>query len=595
MTSSFDPLPEWAHAVPSEPGIHPEQSALQWQRPFTVQQLLEIGEQFIEQFLAWVVRAVAGVFIPGEASFDQLRDWALNIPILGDIIEAITGLVGGGIEELTQFFTNVRNFFQGLDFNSPSFNIIDAAREFVGNVVRPFLALLFSWVRPEWLPQVSLFSIGDSQPNLLAEPDFAEDVTVDGGGYYWDGTDGRTAPGCAAVACDGEDHVLLSNLIPVSKDQTLNVGAYVYHAGVTGSDVISVELATFLDESPVSTSVIGAITPSGDSTDWSTSISGSFTVPDGVNMVTLQLHVTSGATSGVVKFDDCWVKKEQKLKIGFVDALQSALDNLLSNIQGIIDRIVNAFENLGEFIDTNFSINKVLDTVFGLLDGILTNSSLTAAQGARIRALESAANTITLDFNGASSSTPGPGFVVTSTGGGSGAMGLNGKGALVWKPSGAGNRTQIARYTTSSLSTDSCVLNWVLASTPQSYLFDDAYTYICARMNGVTDYVRVRSGYNGVRIQAVVSGSVTNIGDGWMGSPKAGDEFEWHIGESGGTNLRHHVLKRNGVTILDFSETTSLNGSSYRHVGCGMETGNRLVITQNIPAGLSVLVAAEVL
>ncbi|WP_201787828.1 hypothetical protein, partial [Klebsiella pneumoniae] len=61
----------------------------------------EIGEQFIEQFLAWVVRAVAGVFIPGEASFDQLRDWALNIPILGDIIDLINSILSpifGGID-----------------------------------------------------------------------------------------------------------------------------------------------------------------------------------------------------------------------------------------------------------------------------------------------------------------------------------------------------------------------------------------------------------------------------------------------------------------------------------------------------------------
>ncbi|AGK88218.1 minor tail protein [Mycobacterium phage WIVsmall] len=595
MTSSFDPLPEWAHAVPSEPGIHPEQSALQWQRPFTVQQLLEIGEQFIEQFLAWVVRAVAGVFIPGEASFDQLRDWALNIPILGDIIEAITGLVGGGIEELTQFFTNVRNFFQSIDFNSPSFNVLDAARQFVAVVVRPFLSLLFSWVRPEWLPQVSLFSIGDDQPNLLTEGDFAEEVTIDGGGFYWDSTDGKTTMGCAAVNCDGEDHVVISNLIPVSPGQKLSAGGYVSHAGASGSNAIQIALVTYLDGTTVSTEVLGSISPSTDSTDWSKSISGTYTVPSGVNQVALQLRVSSAATAGVVKFDDCWVKKEQLLKIPFVDGLTSALDTFTEKIRDIIDAVFNAFNNLGEWLEENNPVSAVVDAVLGLLGIGNTNSTGLAQLQARVRALESSANTIVLDFNGPSSSNPGPGFSVTSSGGGSGSMGLDGKGSLVWKPSGAGNRTQIARYTTSALTTNNCLLQWYLASTPQSYVFDDAYTYICCRMDGVNNYLRVRSGYDSVRIQAVVGGSVSNVGSAWSGYPKAGDFFEWQVGDAGGGNNRHHVLRRNGQTILDFTETTSVYGSSNLHVGVGMETGNRLVLFQNIPAALTVLTASEVL
>lgn len=595
------------------------------------QEILSAIREFAEGLTKEVIQRLVGFIVDPEQSledlFEELTAWAANVPGLAQIVEALTG-AAGTLEDLQDWAEGLRDrivdeirteagidlaswdaFLASLDddkgIDLPAIPKIVAALDGIpwesgdpGAILRAILEAGLTFVRslrPEWLPQISLFSIGDSQPNLLSEPDFSEAVTVDGGGFYWDGVDGRTAPGCAAVLGDGEGHVLVSNMIAVSKDQELSCGGFVSHAGVSGSGVIRIELATFLNGLPVSTQLIGSLSPGPDSTDWTTQIADTVTIPDGVDEVALQLHVTSGATAGVVKFDDCWVKKQQKLKIPFVDGLQTALGNLLDNIQGIIDRIINAFQNFGEFIDNNLPIGGVLDTIFGLLDGILGNSSRTAAHDARIRALESAANTITLDFNGSSSSDPGPGFTVTSSGGGSGSMGLNGKGALVWKPSGAGNRTQIARYTTSALSTNNCVLHWVLASSPQSYIFDDGYTYVCARMNGVTSYVRVRSGYDSVRLQAVVSGSVTNIGGSWSGSPKAGDEFEWHIGDPGGANSRHHVLKRNGVTILDFTETTSVVGASNLHIGCGMETGNRLVITQNIPAGLSVLTAAEVL
>lgn len=560
----------------------------------------EHAEDLVRKLLQGLMQLPATVDQALEELYALLPDWLTELP--GKVVEFINTHAGINLASWDALLDSLEDgkgidlalipqfvrALEGIPWESGDPGAILRA---IANAAGQFLRNLL----PSWLPQVSLFSIGTTQPNLLLEGSFQTAATLDGGGFHWNGDDGRTEDGCAALICDGEDHVLVSNLIPVSEGQEVLCGGFVTHAGVSGADCIKIELNTYLGESPVSTVLVESLTPAGDSTDWSTELSGGFTVPAGVDMVALQLHVTSAATAGVVQFDDCWVKKQQLLQIPFVSGLVSQLASLLSNIQGIIDRVVNAFENLGEFIDTNFSIDKVLDTVFGLLDGILTNSSITAAQGARIRALESAANTITLDFNGGSSSNPGAGFTVSSSGGGSGAMGLNGKGALVWKPAGAGNRTQIARYTPSALATNNCVLNWVLSSSPQSYIFDDAYTYVCARMNGVTDYLRVRSGYDQVRVQAVVGGAVSNVGGVWSGNPKAGDEFEWHIGEPGDTANRHHVLKRNGVTILDFSETTSVFGPTRLHVGCGMETGNRLVITQNIPAGLSVLTAAEVL
>ena len=70
-----DAPPDWAVNIPSTELIHqrPEQEVT---RPFEQQDLLQIGAQFIEQFLRSVVEAVVGIFIPGGSAFDQLRDWA---------------------------------------------------------------------------------------------------------------------------------------------------------------------------------------------------------------------------------------------------------------------------------------------------------------------------------------------------------------------------------------------------------------------------------------------------------------------------------------------------------------------------------------
>ncbi|WP_337954287.1 phage tail family protein [Mycobacteroides abscessus] len=103
MTDNQPEIPDWARDVPSAP-VHREQGG-GLTRPFTAQQLQEFGKGFVEQFIARVVLAVVGTLIPGVSSFDQLRNWAENLPVVGDIIRIINGLFSG--------------IFGGIDFNNP--------------------------------------------------------------------------------------------------------------------------------------------------------------------------------------------------------------------------------------------------------------------------------------------------------------------------------------------------------------------------------------------------------------------------------------------------------------------------------------------
>ncbi|AGT12226.1 minor tail protein [Mycobacterium phage Velveteen] len=386
MTSSFDPLPEWAHAVPSEPGIHPEQSALQWQRPFTVQQLLEIGEQFIEQFLAWVVRAVVGVFVPGEGSFDQLRDWATNLPDqIVSFINNVAGINlaswddfvaslndGKGIDlPLTfQVITNLQAFFGSIDLSNPLANINAARQSFVQNIVQPFLNIV-SRIIPALLGPLPIGLLTDETTTLLYEGGFDDPVTiVEGDGVEHDATDGTpgSSPlGCAKVTCDGTYKIRRTEPQPVAKDWVLKAGADVKYESVVAaaeSNAVRVEIVPYMGEGNPQAAVWMASdeSPAGTEPWGPLNAGGSYTVPAGVTHVSVQWVVDTEATGGVVKFDNVYLQATQKIPQAFTKDLPEDLTSLLNFVRTWVESALSA---LGITPSGN-----LLDDIFDLSDEI---------------------------------------------------------------------------------------------------------------------------------------------------------------------------------------------------------------------------------
>lgn len=554
-----------------------------------------------------------------------------------DLMDDISGVVGG----IVDVFSAILKAFGG-DFSGIA-DLPAALLERIEELALKIAGLfgLDGLIRPWLLPLVPYQHLSDGSLNLVAEHDFAAAVTIAAGvaGWTWDGThgydpDGTGSLGCASVDGNGTEQTLtMLNPVAVSEGQVLRLAGRTSWEWVTGTVVGGAQLVldTFNAGVSVSRVPIASLDVSGTQPAWQALTGSDWTVPAGVDSVAVTLLVPAALADGTVRFDRIALHKVQKMKLewtgqlverfqflaGLFNILDLDLDGpldpaavwnaLWSTIlkplgwiptvaQDIIDRIINAFRNLGVLVDSNLPGADILDAVFGIFNVGLTANTRTSAAEARIRALESAANSIIEDFSGASASSLGARWTQAYSGGGAGSLGLDGQGNAVWKQSGFGSQTCIARFNAGTPTTDSQIVQWVLASSPQSYVFDDAYTYIGARGDTAgTTYVRVRSGYDSIRLQAVVGGTITDIGPAWSGSPRAGDAFEWQLGEAAGTNLRHHVVKRNGVTILDFTETTSVVGASYRSLMCGMETGNRLVFFQNIPAGLGVLTGAEVL
>lgn len=80
-------IPEWAQAVPATPLVHPTQDN-GFTRPFSQQQLLQMGADLLEQMLRRVVLAITHAFLPGIPAFEQLQQWADSI---GDLLWFLEG------------------------------------------------------------------------------------------------------------------------------------------------------------------------------------------------------------------------------------------------------------------------------------------------------------------------------------------------------------------------------------------------------------------------------------------------------------------------------------------------------------------------
>lgn len=150
-------MPEWALEIPSAP-VHPSGGGLDLTRPFTIGQLLDIGREFLEQFIKRVVLAVAGFFIPGMPSFDQLVAWSDDIRqkladvfIIGDLVELITGIEDGDPNDLGSFFLGIRNAIFGLDLSNPG-AIIGKILELIGAKINEFFSAIFGGLDLTSLP-----------------------------------------------------------------------------------------------------------------------------------------------------------------------------------------------------------------------------------------------------------------------------------------------------------------------------------------------------------------------------------------------------------------------------------------------------------
>lgn len=595
-----------------------------------------------------LIKDATGIDLAGlkdflESLFGPI-DWAnLASPeqVWGTVVSVFINPLINIVQKLNELLGPI---FGGIDFANPLdptavwqnvvTTFIQPLISFVQSILDPVTGLIPSWL----LPPTNIGRLTGDLPTLV--PDGSFDTVPQGdpaGRWFRDAVVGRSKPGALAIVGNGVADDIVPQPVGVAAGQKYRPSAFVSWSGGSGS-AGSVQLTLIEFQAGVQKNivVIGSVTPSGSS--GFVEVAADYTVPSGVDQVAVVPAVTSGFTAGTAYFDDItgpstgmlqmgWVQNlvqrfQQVAKLfGIVDTdLDGDVDltdvwntlwasilkplNWIPNISQItIDGIWNGWANLGSGLDSGLGSGIVPDAIAGLLGMNLNNSSAIASAEAAIRALQSAGNTLTDDFARGSASTLGGNYnTLTSTGGGAGSVGTDGKGNAVWVPSGSGNRTMIYRYTPSQITTDSGILRCVLSSTPPVTSPDDAFTYVCGWVHSTAEtYVRLRIGPSTVTLQAVVTGTVYTLKT-WSVSLKSGDTLELQRGQTGNTQLHRYILRVNNAQVDDFTDGTAraASGSGVRGMGEGMETSLRVTIlppffTQWQPAGLAIVTLSEVL
>ena len=312
-----------------------------------------------------------------------------KVPWTEDLVELLTGVEDGDLDDLGTWALNIRNFFGNIDFSDPDFDVEAAFQEFVSVVVQPLIRLqdkLRGLVDISWLT--------NEHQNLVEESGYDDPITVvspDDPKITHDATDGvpgSTPLGCLRVECDGTNHERAGAMIAVGRGWALVAESKVKWEGITAAaaaNAIRLELQPFHVVGDIATPVGGRVmvgsvaSPSGSSGGaggWGTAITGNYTVPtDGsVTDVVLFPRVTSAASAGVSKFDNTTLVASQ-------DIPQEFVKDLLADLQSLVNEALSLWQGLGErlhvdewddwladtWAHTQAEANQIRDILAGLI------------------------------------------------------------------------------------------------------------------------------------------------------------------------------------------------------------------------------------
>lgn len=350
--------------------------------PLTAEEIAWRRDHFLEFVLQEVVRAVVGFFFPGLGpAFDQLVAWAndlreavADIPILGDLIEAITGIEDGDLHDLGTFFIGIRNAIFGLDLSNPGAivaKIVELIGAAIRNVVSGLLngdilvntANLFGSLAGHLFSFIPIGAIGLPPARTpLAAGTFPDADSISGQGIWeFDPTVTRTAAGTgsAKVIADGTLKAMRGVPIAVAPGQRFEPAIFVRWSGYSGSgSPIQLHVVKFNGDSQVGITTLKTFTPPAASSAglW-VELAGSYPVEENVTSVRVRPVVTETATAGTFNFDDGGYRMKSNL-----------MSNLTKWLGGTDDG--DLFGNPDEFDPTDLIPEPFRDWIGAVLDGL---------------------------------------------------------------------------------------------------------------------------------------------------------------------------------------------------------------------------------
>lgn len=340
-----------------------------------------------------------------ESLVNFLVDNVEKIPILGDLVKVLKELLdtnGNGhleLEDLLGLLTG-RGILDGLAAlfggnNGLPFGDIFAglqqmfggltpggkfdAAELIGdlpmtivNTLRGLISAVFDLGLLRITPNMIF---GGNSDNLLLASDFkAAESMVVGDGWFWDGVEGRTAPGSAKATASGNRLVQLSNLVRVEEGQKVDVAGWVKWSGVSASgDAFRVECQCYNGASTAASLPVGVISSPAASGGWQ-QINGQVTVPASVDGVRVRIAVEAAVTAGSVWWDDVTAVRVGTMPQNFITNLIPDLANLGDWITQLVQQGLGALgiPIVGDLLD------QILDFAGGL-DDWMTDTDATAS------------------------------------------------------------------------------------------------------------------------------------------------------------------------------------------------------------------------
>lgn len=261
-----------------------------------------LGE-FAENLVKELIQKLLGLDVDPEQALEDLWNlltgWVDDIPILGDIIEIITGVEDGDESDLGTWALGIRNALAGIDLAHPE-SILTAIAKVAGQFFKGVIPA--AWIA-DVAQDLTTGAGGFTDPSVVEDnPDWRFDATQNG----------HLSGKSIYVNADGHLYVIsIKDPFEVAPGQIVDMAASAMWQGVTaagGSNPIRLCITPFgPDRTKLPEVVVKQIQPVAADSSWvRTSLTGSWTVPnDGsVKWATVTLVVTPGATGGRVHFSN---------------------------------------------------------------------------------------------------------------------------------------------------------------------------------------------------------------------------------------------------------------------------------------------------
>lgn len=371
-------IPEWVLSTPATPAIHetpPE--GYQWQQ-LPHDELDSLRGNLIESIVSAVVEVISGFLpfarpaieffgdifndlfgllgnplglgtgdpsLPDDASSIPLLGPVIglleDLPVIGDIVQAITGILDGDLTDLTEWASNI-----------------------------PILGTVISWITGGLVP-VPVGSVTDVQPNLLPAPLFSAGAIADNPRWTVDPAVTRSADGTGAarITLDGTVAALRSGETPtdritVAAGQKVSLSVWVKHTAYTGTgSPIQLHVVPFIGDTEQPPYTLATYAPTG-TLDWpGHELAGVYEVPADVTAIQARIFVAATATGGVAWFDDAESKQVGLLQQEWVDGLPGVLGS-------IWDRFSNILESIFEALTGGIFGGGIDDLLGGVMDAL---------------------------------------------------------------------------------------------------------------------------------------------------------------------------------------------------------------------------------